>query len=184
MIITITGHTNIEKAVGLNLAAEHGSKYNKQAFDIVYNYIFNGISSYCQANFLSFNDLTFISGMARGVDEVFAIMAIRNNLNLILSIPNSIAWHKNRSLSRGIRAQAIYYDKILSYDRLVKIYEISKYYSNETYPFANFARNQNMVDNADIVFAFKAYNSTGTDDCINRSIKKGNFGGNIALVKY
>ena len=179
MNITITGHTNIEKAKGLELLTEHGTKYNKAAFDTVYEEILLALHRFCKTNKLLFSDLTLISGMARGVDEIFAILAIRNNLNLVLSIPNSISWHKNRSLSRNMRAQAIYYEKILAYSKIIKIHEISKYYNNQTFPFANFARNQNMVDIADAVFAYKMYDSTGTDDCIKRAIKKGNFLGNI-----
>lgn len=179
MIVAITGHTNIEKATNNPLTAPHGIKYNKNAFDMVYNDIFSHLHDYCHNHSIRFSDLTLVSGMARGVDEVFAILAIRNDLPLILSIPNSIPWHSSRSLSRGMRAQAVYYEKILNYSNLLEVHEINKHYDNKKYPFANFARNQHMVDIADVVFSYKAYDSTGTDDCIKRALQKRNYRGNV-----
>lgn len=170
MKIAITGHTNIEKSLNLLLIADNGQKYNEDAFKKVFNYISEGLKKY--------NNPTIISGMARGVDEVFAFYAIKNNLPLILSVPNSIKWHKNRNLSRNMRAQAVYYDKILDYDKL-EIYEIKKEYNGNTYPFANFARNQHMVDIADGIFSFKTYDSTGTDDCIKRAKQQQKYLGNL-----
>jgi hypothetical protein len=181
MKLAITGHTNIEKAVGLELKYPNGSNYDKNAFEQVYTEIETGLKSFCKEKNIDFQTLTLISGMARGVDEVFAIVAIRNNLELILSIPGSIHWHKNRGLSRDMRAQAVYYDKILKYEKLTEKYEISKNYNGETFYLVNLARNQHMVDIADGVFCFKAYDSTGTDDCIKRAKKKGNFLGNLHL---
>lgn len=181
MKIAITGHTNIEKAVGLELKYPNGSNYDKNAFEIVYNEIESGLKLFCEKEKIDFNSLILISGMARGVDEVFAIVAIRNNLELILSIPGSIHWHKNRGLSRDMRAQAVYYDKILKYDKLIEKNEIGKNYNEETFYLVNLARNQHMVDIADGVFCFKSYDSTGTDDCIKRAKKKGNFLGNLHL---
>jgi predicted Rossmann fold nucleotide-binding protein DprA/Smf involved in DNA uptake len=170
MKIALTGHTNIEKALGYNLIETNGREYNQDAFKELYNYIDNAIKKYDKP--------TLISGMARGADEVFAIYAIKNNLPLILSIPNSVNWHKNRGLSRSMRAQAIFYDYILSYDKL-EIFEIKKVYNNNEYYFANFARNQHMVDISDGIFCFKSYNSSGTDDCIKRAKEQNKFLGNI-----
>ena len=179
MKIAITGHTNIEKATGLGLKEKNGKKYNKKAFDLTYKQIEDNLKLFCKKNNIKFKELTLISGMARGIDEVFAILAIRNNLKLILSIPGSIQWHKNRSLSRDMRAQAIYYEKILNYKNIESINEIKKDYNNGNFYFVNMARNQHMVDIADGVFCYKSYDSRGTDDCINRAKKKGNFLGNL-----
>lgn len=179
MKIAITGHTNIEKAMGLELKYPNGSNYDKNAFELVYAEIESGLKAFCEEKNIDFQTLTLISGMARGVDEVFAIVAIRNNLNLIISIPGSVKWHRTRSLSRDMRAQAIYYDKILHYEKLIEQYEIGKDYNGDIYYLVNLARNQHMVDIADGVFCFKAYDSTGTDDCVKRSKKKGNFLGNL-----
>ena len=178
MRIAITGHTNIEKAVGKELKYEHGMFYDKEAFDLVYAEIEKNLLKFCEERGIKFKNLTFISGMARGVDEIFAIMAIRNGLPLILSVPGSVSWHKNRGLSHGMRAQAVYYDKILSYENIVEIAEVKKHYG-KGFHFVNMARNQHMVDITDVLFSFKAYDSTGTDDCIKRGMEAEKYIGNL-----
>ena len=179
MKFSITGHTSIEKATGLELKYAHGAQYNKEAFDIVYEKIETGLKNYCEEHDIDFKTITLISGMARGVDEVFAIVAIRNGLKLILSIPGSKHWHMNRGLSRDMRAQAVYYSKILAYENK-EVFEISKTYNGGSFYFVNMARNQHMVDIADGVFCYKSYDSSGTDDCIKRAKTKGNFLKNLA----
>lgn len=183
MKIAFTGHTNIEKANGKGLG-QNGSLYNSEILKQVVDEITFVLSNWCLENGIPFNEVEVICGMARGVDEVVASMAIQHNLKLILAIPNSIGWHKNRGLSRGIRAQAVYYDYILEYNKL-EIHEIKKDYGTG-HPFANFARNQFMVDIADGVFSYKKYESTGTDHCIKAAEKRGNYYGNIPqmISKY
>lgn len=180
MKLAITGHTNIEKASGFELVRKGGVKYNLEAFETVYQIIDQNLKSFLAENNINLEDITLISGMARGIDEVFAVYAIRNNLPLILSIPANIKWHQNRDLSRGMRAQAVHYDRILEYKNIAGIYEIGKQYGEGNHQFVNFARNQHMVDIADYVFCFKAYDSTGTDDCINRAKKANKFATNLA----
>lgn len=181
MKLAITGHTNIEKIYNLPLPL-HGQIYDKTSWDKLYSQLYFGVLNFLEEKDLSFSELTFISGMARGVDEVWASIAKHNNIPLILSIPNSIAWHKSRPFSRGIRAQAIYYDWILNYDKL-EVFEIRKDYNSpncsENYPYANAARNQHMVDISDYVFSFKSYDSTGTDDCIKRAQQLNKYKGNL-----
>jgi hypothetical protein len=181
MKIAITGHTNIEKCIGIDLI-NNGDIYNGETFKIVYSTILSGLNNYLINNKMSLNDITFISGMARGVDEIWAAIAIHYYQPLIISVPNSVKWHKDRPPSRGTRAQAIYYDWILNYSRLT-IQEIKKDYNSpnniEIYPYANAARNQHMVDIADGVFSFKRYDSTGTDDCIKRAQKQNKYLGNL-----
>lgn len=183
MKIAFTGHTNIEKAKGKEII-KTGTTYISEVLICVVNEIEFVLREYCIRKNLVFADLTIVCGMARGIDEASALMAMNNNLKLILSIPNSISWHKNRAPSRGIRAQAIYYDFILGYKEL-EIFEIKKDYGLG-HPFANFARNQHMVDIADAVLSYKVYDSTGTDHCIKAAKKKGNYLGNIPdlLKKY
>lgn len=164
--IGITGHTNIEKALGYKLI-DNGQVYNEQAYEECYNKIYNVLSEQ-----FDLNKLCLVSGMARGADEILAKIAIENNLKLIVCIPGSVSWHRNRGLSRGIRAQAIDYDIILKYNNLVSILEIPKFYNNQLYTYANFARNQALVDNSDIMLVFKYYNSAGTDDCLKRIKQK------------
>lgn len=183
MIVAITGHTNIEKAIGRELKYENGQKYDAEAFEIVIEDITQGLHKFCLESNVLFKDLILVSGMARGVDEVFAILAIRNNLPLILSIPGSINWHSTRSLSRDMRAQAVYYKKILGYKNIIAIHEVKKDYNNGNYPLVNLARNQHMVDISSGVFCYKAYDSTGTDDCIKRAKKAEKFLGNLCSKK-
>lgn len=172
MIIAFTGHTDIEKACGYPIK-EDGKIYDKQSFDIVYSNIYSGLIEFCENQKINFNDLTLVSGMARGVDEVVAFIAMNHSLKLIACIPASIAWHKNRPPSRGIRSQAIWYDHILGYNRL-EVIEVPK----GNFPFVNFARNFKMVEIADKVVSYKRYDSTGTDHCIKEAKKQNKYLGN------
>lgn len=183
MIISITGHTNIEKALGMELDSPNGVSYNKDAFYRVYSDILEGLNKFCKKNNIGLSDLTLVSGMARGVDEVFAFVAIRNNLKLILSIPGSTSWHKHRGFSRDMRAQAIYYDKILEYKDILEVVQVSKSYNNGNYHLVNLARNQHMVDISDGVFCYKSYDSTGTNDCIKRAKLQNKFLGNLSSLE-
>lgn len=181
MIIAITGHANIEKALGMELLTEDGSSYNHDAYKKVYHDIIQALIKICDKHNITFNQLTLVSGMARGVDEIFAAIAIHYKLPLILSIPSSIRWHKDRDPSRGIRAQAVYYDYILKQPNIIKIFEIKKNYNNGNYHFVNMARNQHMVDIANIVISYRVstYDSNGTDDCIKRAKEQNKYYGNV-----
>ena len=179
MIIAFTGHTNIEKALGMKLIG-NGETYVKEAFDQIVYDITTIINNYCIRKNIDPKSITVVSGMARGVDEAAAFYAIWNNLPLIISVPNSISWHKHRPLSKGIHAQAISYDEILKYPKLT-VYEIKKDYGLG-HPFANFARNQHMVDIANAILSYKKYDSTGTYHCIKAAKKKGNYLGNIPTI--
>lgn len=178
--IAITGHANIEKAFKRTMKHPNGVKYNLDVFDSVYEDISSNLSIFLSNNQIDIKDVVLISGMARGVDEVFAIYAIRNNIPLILSIPHSQKWHQYRDFSRGIRSQAIYYEKILSYSNILTINEVKKQYNGETYKFANFARNQQMIDDADLVFSYKKYESAGTNDAIKRAESVGKYVGDLS----
>lgn len=177
MILAFTGHTNLEKVHGYKLE-NNGAYYNGDSFNKTYSQLEKGLLNFCTENNLKLEDLTIVSGMARGFDEVVAIFAVRNNLDLILSIPHSVSWHQNRDLSRCVRAQAINYAKLLSYSK-AKIFEIKKNYNFQVFTYANFARNQHMVDIANYIFSYKAYDSVGTDDCIIRAKQQNKYIGNI-----
>lgn len=45
--------------------------------------------------------------MARGVDEIFALIAIKHNLPLIICVPNNLNWYKNK-LIEGRKIQAFF----------------------------------------------------------------------------
>lgn len=166
--------------------------YDKEVYDTVYSNISKMINRILQNKNMKKSNLVLISGMARGVDEIFADYAIKNNLPLILSIPNSIQWHSTRGERKGGgRAQALNYDDILNYvrnrisngDKESNIYEIKKDYksplSDEKYRFANFARNQHMIDMSSIFISYKNYNSSGTDHAINAAKKSKKYYGNV-----
>ncbi|QCT95034.1 hypothetical protein FE773_07470 [Caminibacter mediatlanticus TB-2] len=160
IIIGATGHIDIEKALNINPKKEDLSEYDENLLDNMYkklDELLNGLKN-----------ITFISGMARGWDEIIALFAIKNNYNLILAIPNSVKWHKNRIYKK--RVQAIFYDRILEYKK-AKIYEINKIYNDKFYYYSYFARNQFIVDNSDIILTFYGYKSGGTLDCIKRAKK-------------
>lgn len=171
MRLAFTGHTNIEKAYNVNYDPE---VYNKYALENCFKMIESKILYFKE----KFGEVKVISGMARGVDEVAAMVAIKYNLDLILAIPHTINWHKNRK-DAGKRLQAIYYDDILNYKKS-EIFEVKKNYG-EGHKFANFARNAFMVDIADKVVSFKAYDSTGTDHCITYAKKQNKYHSNIEL---
>ena len=163
MKIALTGHTNIEKCYGYKII-NGGEKYNNDCFELAYSEIYDSLKLLCKLNNLKFEDL-----------------------KLILSIPHSVNWHKNRANRRTInkeeiRAQAIEYDKYLNYDKS-EIFEIKKNYNNEQFMFANFARNKHMVDVCDYLISFKRYDSTGTDHCIKEGNKQNKYFGNVGEIE-
>jgi hypothetical protein len=180
MKIAITGHANIENALDYPLIDE-GNNYNITVYEKVYIDILTALFNISEKLNIPFSNFNLISGMARGVDEIFALIAVYNNLPLHLSIPNSVNWHKHRLPSRGLRAQAIHYDFILQNGNIQTISEIKKDYMNGNYKYANMARNQHMIDIADIIISYKVpeYSSAGTDDGIYRAQKANKYYGNV-----
>ncbi|SMC08405.1 DNA-processing protein DprA [Nitratiruptor tergarcus] len=170
MKIAITGHVNIEKANGKKLIDYR--KYDEEVFEKVYEEIALMMEKVFEDLHIEKNDVVLISGMARGVDEIFALYAMNNGLPLFAAIPHKIYWHKARKES------AIRYDEILEYaKKSAGFQEISKNYKNIGSSF--FARNQFMVDMADIVISYMKYNSPGTMDTIKRAKEAGKYYGNV-----
>lgn len=170
----------------------NNKKYHNEYDFFVYKKVYKEISEMIQTVLedkkINISDIGMVSGMARGVDEIFAIYAMKNNIPLILSIPNSIDWHQNRDKSRGIRAQAVMYEDILNYvkDRISngctisKINEIKKDYNGKEYKYANFARNTNIVDESDIILSYYKYESSGTKDAIFKAKSEKKYYGNVS----
>jgi len=185
--IGFTGHTNIEKANNKELL-ENGLIYNSEVFDFVREELKNAISNIKKDK--KIDEYGIVSGMARGVDEVAAIIAMEENIPLILSIPNSVSWHISRPYSRGVKAQAINYSSILNYvkNRIIKgcpyskINEIRKEYIGKVYKYANEARNQNIIDASNIVVSYLKYPSTGTLDGIDKAKMKNKYYNNITDI--
>jgi len=164
MIIGITGHANIE--------TPFDKAYEPEVYDReVYNRVYNDL-----VDFLEEEDPEIIccSGMARGVDELFALAAIELNRKLIICVPKSVSWHKNLKTheSRG-RAQAISYSAILEYENLIEIHEVSA-----TEDVFN-VRNQKIVDVSDRVYSYHLFESRGTMDCIRRAEAESKYVGNL-----
>lgn len=164
MHIGITGHIKIEKACKKKYSGD-GSEYDTECFNKVFSEIENFLLEYFNNDLASH---TFYSGMARGVDEIFGLIAIKHNAPLVLVLPNSLKWHKNLKAADGnMRAQAVQYDYILEYKNLKDILEIKKNYNGASFWCGNFARNQALLDNTDIMFSYKRYDSGGTIHCIS-----------------
>ncbi|MDA3052716.1 hypothetical protein OFO01_04530 [Campylobacter sp. JMF_01 NE2] len=163
MVIALTGHVKIEKALSLPVVDETLRTYNEEAYEIAKKDIFNALKK--EIPNIENEDVIFVSGMARGGDEIFADIAIELNKKLILCVPNSIKWHKRQKKS------AIKYDEILQYNK-VEVREIKKDYNGGNYHFGYLARNQAMVDLIDdegFLLAFYRYNSSGVLNTIKRA---------------
>ncbi len=172
-ILAFTGHRDIEKAYGIeNITLE---TYDKESFDKCYNVAKSYLESYIENN--KDKQAKIVIGMARGFDEVVGVVAMNLKLPLILCIPGSLEWHKNRKDSK--RVQAIYYDDFLNYKNK-EIFEVKKNYSTG-HRFVNFARNCFMVDISTDVVSFRHFESTGTDHCIKYAKKENKYRGNIPL---
>lgn len=160
--LAVTGHVNIEKANGKEMLDPQ--EYDPDVFDMVKREIERMLAAVIEKEEIESKNLTLITGMARGVDDIVALYAMEHNLPLIAAIPYRLSWHRARKDS------AIEYDRIIEYidkrdDSLYK--EIEKGF--EETPNAFFARNQYMVDEADLVVSYLKYRSTGTLDTIGRA---------------
>ena len=184
--LAITGHANIEKA--LDMKELDGKEYNIECFNKVKKEIENYINIYMEDKKIKdIKDIVFISGMARGADEIFALIAKENNCDLILAVPNSLNWHMNRNIrANGGYAQALNYQEILDYvnnNKNSNFFEIRKNYNGQIYKYANFARNDFMVLNADNIISYQRNRSPGTEHAIASSKKHGNYYGNTPIIK-
>ena len=167
MKIALTGHTNIEKFYNKKYI---GEKYDEYSYNEAYKEILFKLRKSCKIKNIDFNSLILISGMARGADEIFADIAMNNNLKLILSVPHSTKWHKERIYKKdlNVKIAAIKYDEILKYKNIIDIIEV--FDENAENNYSHFTkRNQNMVDISDFVISYKKYESIGTNDCIQRA---------------
>ena len=180
MKIAITGHLDIERCFNIKENSNH--IYNEEAYKKTYKQIEEYLNNICKEKNIHFKDLELISGMARGVDEIFAHIAIINKLKLIICIPKSIEFHKNKIVKEtpDIKIQAIDYERILLYEN-IKIYEVDNNLNMGGYGYF-LARNQVMVDLSDYVISFKRYESTGTNDCIYRAKEQNKYLGNIDAI--
>ncbi len=102
------------------------------------------------------NELELITGMALGIDTLFAKIAIENNIPFIAAIPCKNQW------SKWIQKSIEIYQNILQHKNCT-IYNVStNNYSNTCMQ----DRNIWMVDNCDILIAVWDGTSGGTANCI------------------
>lgn len=174
MKIGITGHCNIEKCHQENDA--NTFIYNELAFEKTFGEIELYILNYIKENNLK--KVTFVSGLARGVDEIFALIAIKHNLDLILCVPKELNWYKNKIID-GLKIQAINFDLIVNYKNVKIIIESNDNLSQGNYGYF-LKRNDDIVNESDIVFSYKRYESSGTNDCIKRAKDKNKYISNIS----
>ena len=108
-------------------------------------------------------NLTLISGMALGVDQIFAEIALLEDYNLIAAIPC-----KNHSCKWPRKSQDKY-NKILNYYQCKKVLVNDVEYK----PWVMQKRNEWMVDNCDILIAvYQPGRSGGTKNCIDYAKSK------------
>lgn len=169
-IVGITGHANIEIPFK---KPYHPNEYDKDLFEKIKKTFLN---------FLSKEKVVGCSGMARGVDEIFALAIMELNYELIICVPNSLEWHKNIKINpdRG-RAQAIFYDDILKYENLKIIIEVPKEPSDKENIFNK--RNQSIVDISNEIYSYHLIESLGTMDCIKKAKEKNKYKGNLYQIK-
>jgi uncharacterized phage-like protein YoqJ len=165
-VIGITGHANIE--------FPFNRKYDPNIYDMdVFKKIFADLEKFLKSK----GQVTCCCGMARGVDEIFALVAMKLNLDLIICVPGSVEWHKNLKVhSKFGKAQALNYNLILSYKNLIKIIEVEK---DEDSLLVFNKRNQFIVDNSDEIYSYHLFDSIGTSDCIKKAIIENKYEGNL-----
>ena len=151
MIIAVTGHRP-DRLWGYNLSH---SKY-KELSSLMYNFLEKNNAIYC------------ISGMALGVDTVFAITSIkyRNNnpsKNIIVECAIPCRNHTSKWQQE---------DK-LRYLRMIEEADIITKVSNESYqPWLMQKRNEYMVDKCELLLGIWNGSKGGTGNCINYAKKK------------
>lgn len=171
--IGITGHCNIELIHNQN--DDNTYIYNQFAFSKTFLEIEFFILNYIKE--MKLNDICFVSGMARGVDEIFALIAIKHNFKLIICIPKELIWYKNKIIENR-KIQALNFDFILNYKNLIQIIESKDNLNLNNYGYF-LSRNSIIVEQSNIIFSYKKYESIGTNDCIDKSISNNKYGGNI-----
>jgi len=156
MKIAITGHRPNKLGNDYELKSELIQKIRAKIQNIVDWHIMDKLPSE--------EEVILISGMALGIDTLFAEIAIDWQLPLICAIPclgQEKRW-PNRSQNR--------YKKILSYSKAKHIFVTNKDYSPEVMQ----KRNIWMVDNCDLLIAVFDGSPGGTANCVNyaKSINK------------
>lgn len=117
------------------------------------------------------HDLTVISGMAEGWDELVARRCLALDIPFIAAVPHpgygAYYWSADRSLSGTDRVPEFL--ELLA--RASEVHYICGGVRDQSGLHSNFARNQWMVDRAHELVAHKEGASRGTTDCLSRASK-------------
>ena len=111
---------------------------------------------------LSNNCTHAISGMALGIDTLFALVAIDNHIPLECAIP---CLHQDKMWVQSSRNQ---YKKILSASQFQTLVTNSEYTQ-----YCMQRRNEYMVDNCDLLIAVWDGTSGGTANCVRYAVERG-----------
>lgn len=150
MKIAITGHRPNKLGNDYNLTSPLLMSIKETIMDV--------LISECE----NLKELTLISGMALGIDTLFANIAIENNIPFIASIPcqgQASVW------SSETREK---WNELLS--KACQVVNVSGKILYEPYMMQK--RNEWMVNNCDILIAVWDGTSGGTKNCIDYAISK------------
>lgn len=140
-----------------------GHRPNKLGNDYTYTSdLFVKIKQKLQKIIDFYNPEYLITGMALGVDTVWALLAIENNIKFIAAIPCLGQDSRWKEESKDL------YKRILSNDLCI-FEQISYNYS----PDSMQKRNIWMVNTCDVLIAVWDGSNGGTANCVNYAIKQG-----------
>jgi uncharacterized phage-like protein YoqJ len=164
MIITVTGHRPDKLGNAYDVHHPTNVAIGKKMRDFILK------QSGFDRNTMSFSSdevVTLISGMALGIDTIWALVALKlkrefpNKFQLECAIPC-----KNHSSRWLAESKKIYEDILSKADIVTQV-------SDEEYkPYLMQKRNEYMVDKADFVFAVWDGSKGGTGNCVNYAKKK------------
>lgn len=116
--------------------------------------------------FIHEDDVTLISGMALGVDTLWALVALRLKRDFPTKFKLECAIPCQNHSSKWVKESKAIYDDILSKADKVTLVTDAPYN-----PWLMQKRNEYMVDNSDMVFAVWDGTNGGTGNCINYAVK-------------
>lgn len=155
MRIAITGHRPNKLGNDYDLTSLLVLSVKKEIINILEAIVLN-------KNYLDKGEITLITGMALGIDTLFAKIAIEQNIPFIAAIPckdQEKMWlQKHKDI----------YNKIIINDLCTPHYVSLTQYNEKCMN----ERNEWMVDNCDLLIAVWDGTSGGTANCIKYAVKK------------
>jgi len=166
MKIAITGHRPNKLGNDYDLSSDLIKEIAKEIFGILVKYS-TGFESKVLMNYaepngvigemkIKLDGLTLITGMALGIDTLFAQIAIDNNIPFIAAIPCKFQDSKWRSENK------LLYNALINHPLCTKHWISQTPYTKECMSM----RNEWMVDNCDLLIAVWDGSPGGTANCI------------------